>query len=345
MHGALRGYSSGMEHISLKRVALVASLLAPACASEPRLQPEPEVNAIQVALVERGRYLATHAAVCANCHTPKDAAGEHDHTRELSGADCYIDVIPQDPNAGCLSTANLTNHETGLKNRSDREIADLITRGVRPDGKALHPFMPYPYFANLREEDVSAIIAYLRTVPGIERTAAPSQPPFLAPPQPAPAIEASSFPMPSEAYPERGAALRGRYLATSVSVCVSCHTPRDNGQLALNKAFQGGLSFKREAGLPSSYPEVVYSSNITPHATGIAGYSVEQLVRVLKHGVDRNGRGICEPMPVGPKGVYSGLSDGDAQDIAHYLLSLPALDNTVPNGCDTAPPGGEHASR
>ena len=334
-----------MDDKSLNRVAVVAILLAQACASEPPVETTPDVNAAQSALTERGRYLAMHAAVCSNCHTPKTAAGEPDHERELSGVDCYVDVVPQDPNAGCLSTANLTNHETGLKNRSDRDIADLITKGVRPDGKALHPFMPYPYFANLHEADVKAIIAYLRTVPGVERTAAPSQPPFIAPPRPAPAFDAASFPMPRGEYAQRDAALRGRYLATSVSVCVSCHTPRENGQLALEKAFQGGLSFKREAGLPSSYPEVVYSSNITPHATGIAGYSVQQLARVLTHGVDREGRGICEPMPVGPKGSFGGLSVRDAQDIAHYLLSLPALENTVPNGCETAPPGEKHASR
>jgi mono/diheme cytochrome c family protein len=334
-----------MDDMSLNRVAVVAILLAQACASEPPVETAPDVNAAQLALTERGRYLAMHAAVCSNCHTPKTVAGEPDHGRELSGVDCYIDVVPQDPNAGCLSTANLTNHETGLKNRSDREIADLITKGVRPDGKALHPFMPYPYFANLHDEDVKAIIAYLRTVPGVERTAAPSQPPFIAPPQPAPAMDAASFPMPRGEYPQRDAALRGRYLATSVSVCVSCHTPRENGQLALDKAFQGGLSFKREAGLPSSYPEVVYSSNITPHPTGIAGYTVDQLVRVLKRGVDRHDRGICAPMPAGPKEPYGGLHDRDARDIAHYLLSLAPHESIVPNGCETEPPGEKHARR
>jgi len=332
-----------MDDISLKRAAAAAVFLAHACASEPRLEPERAANAAQ--LTERGRYLVMHAAACTHCHTPKDAAGEYDHARELSGTDCYIDVAPADPDAGCLSTANLTSHETGLKNRSDREIADLITKGVRPDGKALHPFMPYPYFASLRGEDVRAIIAYLRTVPGVDRTAAPSQPPFIAPPQPAPALEPARVPMPRDDYGDRAAALRGRYLATTVSVCISCHTPREQGLLALDKAFQGGLSFRRDAGLPRSYPEVVYSSNITPHATGIAGYTVEQLARVVTHGVDREGRGICAPMPAGPKEPFGGLSDGDARDVAHYLLSLPALENTLPNGCETAPPSATRPSR
>jgi cytochrome c len=59
---------------------------------------------------------------------------------------------------------------------------------------------------------------------------------------------------------------------------------------------------------------------------------------VLKHGVDREGRGICAPMPVGPKVLYGGLSDRDAEDIAHYLLSLPPQDKAVPNDCFAPPP-------
>jgi hypothetical protein len=98
--------------------------------------------------------------------------------------------------------------------------------------------------------------------------------------------------------------------------------------------------------LDDSYPATVYSSNITPHATGIAGYSVADIVRVVKHGVDREGRGICPPMPVGPKLMYGGLSDRDAEDIAHYLLSLPPLENTVPNDCFAPPPSDHvHAAR
>jgi hypothetical protein len=255
--------------------------------------------------------------------------------------------VPADPNVGCLSTRNLTHHETGLKNRSDREIKDMLTQGVRPDGKALHPFMPYPYFGNMRGGDVDAIVAYLRTVRGVERTSVPSQPPFTAPPQPAPRIDVDRLPMPRAVYPEQASALRGRYLATSVSVCVSCHTPRENGQLAVDKAFQGGMRFERASlGLDTTYPEAVYSSNITPHATGIARYSVADVVRVLKHGVDREGRGICPPTPVGPKLLYGGLSDRDAEDIAHYVLSLPPLDNAVPNDCFAPPPSDSaHAAR
>ena len=324
---------------------LVVLALTAACSAEP-FAPAARQDTAALRL-ERGRYLVEHAAGCPHCHSPKDSGGGYDRARWLSGVDCYVDVILPDPNAGCLSTRNLTNHATGLKNRSDQEIKNMISKGVRPDGKALHPFMPYPYYGNMHAEDVDAIVAYLRTVPGVERTARPSQPPFVAPPAPAPTIEAKLFPMPRAAYAEHAAALRGRYLATSVSVCVSCHTPRENGKVALDKAFQGGMSFPGASlGAQGAYPEQIYSSNITPHATGIAEHSIADVVRAIKHGVDRAGRGICPPMPAGPSQPFGGITDRDAQDIAHYLFSLAPIDNTVPNDCYAPPPSGhEHAAR
>jgi mono/diheme cytochrome c family protein len=285
-------------------------------------------------LLERGRYLVSHVAACPQCHSPQDANGLFDQARWLSGMDCYVDFAPDDPNVGCLSTRNLTHHETGLKNRSDREIKDMLLAGERPDGKALHPFMPYRYFANMRAQDADAIVAYLRTVPGVERTAARSQPPFLPPDAPAPPVAAASIPLPRADYADQAAALRGRYLAGEVGICLDCHTPRSNGQLDMTRAFQGGLQFPRAAlGLPAGYPEVINSANLTPHATGILGYSVAQLVRVLKQGIDRHGTRLCPPMPAGPAQAFGGLHDDDASDIAHYLLSLPPGDNAIPNGC------------
>ncbi len=37
--------------------------------------------------------------------------------------------------------------------------------GVRPDGSRLMPPMGYAYYANVRDEDLNAIVAYLRTLP------------------------------------------------------------------------------------------------------------------------------------------------------------------------------------
>ena len=211
--------------------------------------------------VDRGRYLVTHVAACGECHSPRARGGGYEPAAWLSGVDCFVDVAPEDPNVGCLSTRNLTNHETGLKNRTDEEIEDMFLRGVRPDGKALHPFMPYAFFGNMRPSDAHAIVAYLRTVPGVERTSAPSQPPFLAPKEPRARVPQALIPMPRPDYAEQAAALRGRYLAAEIGVCMDCHTPRGANGIELERAFEGGMQLKRSLlRLPETYPCLLYTS-------------------------------------------------------------------------------------
>jgi mono/diheme cytochrome c family protein len=298
-------------------------------------------------MVARGRYLVAHVAACAECHSPHGADGAPDPARWLSGIDCFADVAPDDPATGCISSANLTNHETGLKNRTDEQIKDMFLRGERPDGRALHPFMPYAYFGNMRDADADAIVAYLRTVPGVDHTATANQPPFLTPPRPAPRVPEAMIPMPRADYPQRDAALRGRYLAGEIGVCLDCHTPRGEKGPLFDRAFQGGMKFDRALlRLPAGYSEIIYSANLTPHETGIRDYSVEDVVRALKHGEDRNqgGQPLCPPMPAGPRRSFGGMTDADARDIGHYLLSLPPAEHAIPVDC-RVPASVEAAAR
>ena len=63
-----------------------------------------------------------------------------------------------------------------------------------------------------------------------------------------------------------------------------------------------------------------------------AGWTAADIVKVLKQGQDRDGGGVCPPMPAGPMGALGGLTDQDALDIATYIAGLPAVDNAVPGG-------------
>jgi hypothetical protein len=61
---------------------------------------------------------------------------------------------------------NITPHkEKGIGAWSDAEIKRAITQGVRRDGSRLKPPMGFDWYARMNEEDLSAIVAYLRTVP------------------------------------------------------------------------------------------------------------------------------------------------------------------------------------
>src|SRR5262245_30355837 len=85
----------------------------------------------------RGKYLVESLGACGDCHTPRKPDGSIDTSKHLAGVDCFIDADPTKDDFGCLSSRNLTDHETGLKNRSDQEIKDMFMKGERPDGKAL----------------------------------------------------------------------------------------------------------------------------------------------------------------------------------------------------------------
>ena len=109
--------------------------------------------------VERGRYLAT-VGHCMECHTP-GAIGHHDFTGGLGkGGQKFLGPW------GESVSRNITSHkETGIGAWSDAEIKRTITEGIRPDGSRLKPPMGFAWYARMNDEDLTAIVAYLRTVP------------------------------------------------------------------------------------------------------------------------------------------------------------------------------------
>ncbi len=288
------------------------------------------------ALAARGKYLVDHVSVCTDCHTPRTEMGAPDLANYLAGADCFVDIDPANAEIGCLSTPNLTNHATGLKNRTDEEIKDMFLSGVRPDGSALHPVMPYYSYGNMSDDDADAIVAYLRTVKAVDHQVEPAQVPFLIE-EPATRIDLELVPMPDEDSPSFASEMRGRYLAAQAGVCLECHTPSNAPGSAeprdLERAFWGGEEFQIG-------PAVVYSRNLTPHATGIGGWTKADIVKALKEGVNPDDHMLCPPMPSGPMGAFGGLTDADAGDIAAYLLTLEPAENEVPMCTLGMMPGG-----
>ncbi len=106
------------------------------------------------ALVERGRYLFTVAS-CALCHGPDGAGGAKLSWRIL----------------GTVWTRNLTpDPETGLGQWTDDEIARAIRSGIAKDGRPMHwQAMIWDHASNWDEEDVRALIAFLRALPPVRR--------------------------------------------------------------------------------------------------------------------------------------------------------------------------------
>jgi mono/diheme cytochrome c family protein len=113
--------------------------------------------------VERGKYLVNIAS-CNDCHTPGYFLGKPDMARFLGGSEVGFEI----PGLGTFHGPNLTpDKATGLGSWTDSQIVAALQTGVRPDGRMLAPIMPWHAFAGLIKDDVSAIVAFLRSIPPV----------------------------------------------------------------------------------------------------------------------------------------------------------------------------------
>ena len=108
--------------------------------------------------VAYGGYLAGPLGHCVECHTPM-VNGRFDFANS-TGAGGFVFKGPW----GASVARNLTPHETGLKNWTDAEIARAIREGVSRDGSPLKPPMAFAWYRNINDEDMGAIVAYLRSL-------------------------------------------------------------------------------------------------------------------------------------------------------------------------------------
>ena len=100
--------------------------------------PAPELTA---------RYGAFLARGCTGCHGERLSGGK----------------IPGAPSSLAIP-ANLTPHETGLGDWTERQFFAVMDSGVRPDGRPLDAFMPIAGIQAMNETERRALWAYLRSV-------------------------------------------------------------------------------------------------------------------------------------------------------------------------------------
>jgi mono/diheme cytochrome c family protein len=279
--------------------------------------PTPTLTAsTDSAVIARGRYLAYGPAYCAFCHTANGMGRRVDAGEEppLSGAHQW-DIPP-----GLIRSPNITpDSTTGIGRFTDAQLVRAIRYGVRHDGRAMLPFMAYQ---NLSDEDVVALISFLRAQPPVRNAVPDHNVNMLGKAVLAFFIKPKG---PDGAPPPRSPAgpsvERGRYLAEAVSDCAGCHTKRSNMDGSFTgPRFAGGGTFPIE-GKPT---HVMVTPNLTPDsATGrISRWTEDQFVARF-----RAGRTIKEsPMPWGP---LRKMSDDDLRSLYRYLRTLPPVNNAT----------------
>ncbi len=111
---------------------------------------------------------------------------------------------------------------------------------------------------------------------------------------------------------------RGRYLVI-IAGCSDCHTPGALIGAPDMKRYLGGS----DVGFSIPGQGVFVGENLTPDKeTGIGSWTSEQIVTAIRKGKRPDGG---ELSPVMPYAAFSHLTDEDAQAIAAFLKSLPAV--------------------
>src|SRR5512135_488854 len=201
----------------MTRLAMVLTMVAAFGCGDNHSKPMPDAFVDPAA---RGQYIMNVTGACVFCHTPLNPDGSRDMTRQLAGVDCLFDVDTDPTNGvGCLSSRNLTNDPTGLMNATDEQIKDAFQNGHRTDGKTLTPIMPYWAFHNMSDSDADAVVAYLRTVPGVNHTIKPNEEPWLDINNNGPVSPYinpdTDIPMPTTGATDK-LAMHGRYLSSQI---------------------------------------------------------------------------------------------------------------------------------
>ena len=263
-------------------------------------------------IVARGKYIFGAAGGC-GCHTePKQALN--------SGGRRYDGLF------GTVYSSNITpDRQTGIGSWSDDQIVTAIRLGRRPNGERLIPVHPYPVFNGMAEDDLRAVVPYLRTVPPVNR---PNQSKKIT----VPFFESVFLPAwlaafaprekPPPAAPAAGLA-RGEYLVRAVGHCGECHTPRGVTQAVDNSRFL--------AGNPKG-PDGDPVPNITPDKDTGLTWSEEEITEYLSTGNKPDGDvagGLMGEVIQGTSAGYKDLTKADRLAIARYLKSLPPIRHQV----------------
>ncbi len=115
-------------------------------------------------LVAYGDYVTNALGHCTECHTPM-VEGRHQMDRIGEGGRVFPNIFGL---GGAIVSRNITSHpDVGLGQWTDDEIKRAITEGIGRGGRVLAKGMAFPYYQRINDEDMDAIVAYLRSLPAM----------------------------------------------------------------------------------------------------------------------------------------------------------------------------------
>ena len=242
--------------------------------------------------IARGKHIIHSRAGCVDCHKEDFGGG----------------VIFDNGAMGRWVAPNITKGKGGVV--ADYTPADwdrILRHGVRKDGTAAT--MPAIDFAYLSDQEISDIIAYVSSVPSVDRENPPSTmgPIFKV------LMATGGFPISAEIIDHEkprpvtppAAAVNVEYGKHLATVCVGCH----------GMQLSGGP-------IPGADPSWPPAANLTPHDSGLKGWSEGDFVKAMREGKRPDGSDINTVMPWK---ATANMTDLELKAIYTYLATLPPL--------------------
>ena len=242
--------------------------------------------------IRSGRHLVETRVLCHGCHG-----------KDLGGAAVIDSAIVARWVAPNLTTGEGSVTRGFTANDWDR----AVRHGVRRNGRTSS--MPSQDFVNLSDHELSDIVAYIRSLPAVDRDmgAVKFGPVFAfviatdsnalvafnvdhdkthlaEPPVAAPSVEL------------------GRHIA---QVCRGCHGAQLSG------------------GKLGGDPAMPIVANLTPHETGLKSWSESDFFRALREGQRRDGTAIS---PMMPWRAYRNMTDTEIKAVWAYLQTVPPVE-------------------
>ncbi len=254
------------------------------------------------------------AGGCGSCHAAEKAKG--DEKMRLGGGLALATPF------GTFNVPNISPDPlTGIGGWTDAEFATAMLKGVSPDDRHYYPAFPYTSYQRMSIGDVMDLKGFLDTLPRVINTVPPHDIPFPYSVRRGIGLwklvylDGERFvpdPMASDALN------RGAYLVRGPGHCGECHTPRNTvGGFVAGHALAGAKAPEGDGIVP----------NITPHETGIGGWSEADIAYALESGFTPEFDTLGGSMTSVQENMTH-LPADDRAAIATYLKSIPPLPTT-----------------
>lgn len=292
----LKGTALVLGAIALVAAVYVAVQVRAFNQSMSKVYDVPVLNVARsddAAVVARGKHLAESVAGCATTDC---------HGNDLGGGR----PITMGP-LGTVVGPNITSAGERAASYSDGELARLIVHGIKRDGRSVI-FMPSQDLSWLPDDELRALISFLKQASPVSKPDGETRLGLLAKVLDRRGLvqidiarqidhqNRATAPAPAPT------AIYGAFL---VRACQGCHGAR--------------LSGGRIPGTPASIPVPL---NITPHETGLKGWTYVDFNRLLTEGLKKDGKKVDPFMPIEALGK---MNEIERQALWAYLSAAPPV--------------------